>query len=85
MVNKKKTIPEINTTPKAVCQSTPCPITRVYVKKAFNPIPGAIAKGTLAHSPANNVPMAAATTVTVISAALSIPASPKIEGLTKMI
>ena len=47
-------------------------------------MPGAMAKGTLAQSPASRVPKAAARMVAVISAPLSMPVAPRMLGLTKM-
>jgi hypothetical protein len=84
-VSSKKKMPDKKTTPSAVGQSTPSPITNVYVKKAFRPIPGAMAKGTFALIPTSNVPIQAARQVMVISAILSIPASASIFGWTATI
>ncbi len=60
----------------------PAPSTNEYVKKAFNPIPGANANGAFAISDIINVPIADANIVTVISAALSIPVVDSIAGFT---
>ena len=81
----KKNVPDKNTTPRASCQDTPFPITRVNVKNAFNPIPGAIAIGTFPINAAKNVPIAVARQVTVINAPLSIPDIERIAGLTNII
>ena len=81
----KKNMPDKNTTPRASCQDTPFPITRVKVKNAFSPIPGAIAIGTFPINAAKNVPIAVARQVTVISAPLSIPDMERIAGLTNII
>src|SRR3712207_1998539 len=81
----KKKHPDKNTIPKAVSQVTPLSMTKVKVKKAFNPIPGANPNGAFAQTPEINVPNAVAKQVTVIRAPLSIPVKLKIEGLTKII
>ncbi len=44
-VKSRKITPEMKTAPSAVCHGTPMPCTTVYVKYAFNPIPGARAIG----------------------------------------
>ena len=84
-VRIRNNIPEINTTPKAVRQSTPNPITTEYVKKLFNPRPGARAKGTFAHNPTIKVPIKDARQVIVIKALLSIPVSASMLGCRKII
>ena len=80
----KKKHPDKNTIPKAVSQVTPLSMTKVKVKKAFNPIPGANPNGAFAQTPEINVPNAVAKQVTVIRAPLSIPVKLKIEGFTNI-
>jgi hypothetical protein len=60
------------------------PITTEYVKKLFNPNPGAKAKGTLAQIPTISVPINEARHVIVINAPLSIPVSASILGCRNM-
>ena len=80
-----KNTPERNTTPRAVCQVTPSPRTRLYAKNALSPMPGAMAIGALANSPTAMVARALTTQVAAITASLSMPVpSARIEGLTKM-
>lgn len=80
---RAKTHPDRKTTPRPVCHGIPAPITKEYVKNAFNPIPGARANGAFPKIANISVPMAVASMVTVIRAALSIPASDNIAGFTK--
>ena len=75
-------IPSIKTAVKAVCQLCPIPITTVYAKNAFNPIPGANAKGRFAKSAITKVAIKEDITVAVNTAPLSIPVAPSISGLT---
>ncbi|WP_244555804.1 hypothetical protein, partial [Escherichia coli] len=70
----KKTHPDRKTTPRPGCHGIPAPITKEYVKNAFNPIPGARANGAFPKIANISVPMAVASMVTVIRAALTIPA-----------
>ena len=54
----------------------------VYAKNALIPIPDKPAKGILLYSANNNVMIMALTAVAVNTAPTSIPAAPKIAGLT---
>ncbi|MPN32744.1 hypothetical protein SDC9_180224 [bioreactor metagenome] len=76
--------PQMKTMASACCQVKPIRKTMVKVKKAFSPMPGAWAKGTLATRPIIRVPMTAARIVAMNTAFLSIPARERMLGLTNM-
>ncbi len=90
-VRIRKNNPEINTAPRAVCQSIFPEMSRV-AKKAFSPIPGAIAMGALATTPTIIVAMPLTRHVTAMRACLSIRSTPvnsmpsrlRMDGFTKM-
>ena len=79
-VNTINNIPSIKTAVKANCQLFPIAIHTVKAKKAFNPIPGAKAKGNFAHKAITNVATTEDRAVAVNTAPLSIPACPRISG-----
>jgi len=66
-------IPEINTTPSAVCQGTFIPKTSPKVKYALSPIPTLIAIGVFAQSPLSTVEKIVINAVAVMSASMGIP------------
>src|SRR5690625_3980597 len=82
-VSSKNKTPDKNTTPRAVCQVIPSPMTSEYAKKAFRPMPGASARGTFAQNAKRKVPKAAEIAVAVITAPKSRPVSDRIIELTK--
>ena len=75
----------MNTAAKAASQEKPIPWTNVKAKKAFNPIPGANAKGNFAIMAITNVAIEAAKAVAVKTAPLSIEAADSISGFTAKI
>ena len=77
--------PQINTIDSACCQLKPKVKHTVYTKKAFRPIPGAWAYGTLATKPITKVPMILEIMVAKNTAPHSIPDWDKIAGLTAII
>lgn len=77
----KNIIPDANTPDNAVCHGISIPMQTLYVKKAFNPTPGANAIGNLANIPIINVPTAAATAVATKTLSFGIPASAKTLGI----
>ena len=58
-VRIRKATPERKTAPSAVSHGTPMPLTTVYVKYAFSPMPGASAIGYRANAPIRIVANAA--------------------------
>ena len=60
------------------------PFTTPYVKYAFSPMPGAIATGYRAIAPIRMLAKPADRHVAVITAPTGMPASARIDGLTKM-
>jgi len=82
IVIRIKISPETKTPRRAVSQGMPIPNTTEYVKKAFNPIPGAKAIGYLATTPIMIVPIAAASAVATKTAPVSIPVGSSTLGFT---
>ncbi len=78
-------MPDQNTAPNAVCQGTPIPITAVYVKKAFNPMPGATTIGFFAYSPIKSELKTHTITVAVNTPLKGIPVWLRMAGFTTMI
>ena len=68
-----KIIPEIKTTPRAVCHGICIPSTRPKVKYAFSPIPTLIATGVFAHMPFSTVATTVMSAVAVMSASIGMP------------
>ena len=84
-VNRINTSPSIKTAAKALSQEYPMPCTNVKAKKAFNPIPGARAKGNFAKIAITSVAKDAAKAVAVNTAPRSIDAAERISGFTARI
>ena len=78
-------IPQIKTIDKASCHEKFKLKITVYVKNAFNPIPGASAYGTFAIKPIARVEIAEAKIVAKNTACAGIPPSARIDGLTNRI
>jgi len=74
----------ISTIVKAVRYDTPSCSTTTWAKMMLEPMPGASAIGSLAHSAISSVPIAEAMIVVAISAWRSMPAADRISGLTAM-
>ena len=79
------TIPSKNTAVKANCHEYPIPNTTPNTKNAFNPIPGAKAKGRLAMKAMQRVAINDEMTVAPNTAEKSIPAADRIPGFTAKI
>ena len=77
--------PHIKTIAKACSQVKPNLNTTVNVNNAFNPIPGACAKGTLANNPITKVPIAGSKNCSYKNCSLSIPVRANIDGFTNNI
>jgi len=63
-----KTVPEMNTAPRATCQEYPMIPQTMMAKKTLCPIPGANAMGYLANNPIRSVAIALDTQVANITA-----------------
>ena len=81
----RKISPLMNTAPSACCQVKPMAPTTVKAKNAFNPMPGAMPMGQLAHKAMIADPTAAARQVATKTALRSMPVVDRMSGLTKMI
>ena len=68
-----KIIPEMKTTPRAVCHGICIPSTRPKVKYAFKPIPTLMATGVFAHRPFSTVAITVISAVAVMSASIGMP------------
>ena len=66
-------MPEMKTTPRAVCHGICIPSTSPKVKYAFSPIPTLIATGVFAHRPFSTVAITVMSAVAVMSASIGIP------------
>jgi hypothetical protein len=77
-----KITPSMNTASRAICQEYPKPSTTVYARNALRPIPAERAKGKFAHKAIQAVPTKDARQVARSTAVVSIPASPRMLGLT---
>ena len=77
-------IPLSSTMARASCQVYPMLKQTVKVKKAFNPMPGAWAKGALASSAVRRQPMAALMQVASMTPLEFMPVCESRLGLTKM-
>lgn len=73
---------ETKTADKPVSQVLPIPITKVYVNKAFNPMPGANAIGYFAINPITIQAIPLLTAVAKNTPFIGIPVVASIDGLT---
>jgi hypothetical protein len=80
--SSRNTQPEMNTAPSACCQVNPIEPTTVKAKKAFRPMPGAIAMGQLASRAMMAEPSAPARQVATNTEPWSMPVVERICGLT---
>lgn len=74
--------PSISTAVNANSQVLPIPRQTVKAKKAFSPMPGASANGSLAHTAIIRVAIKEAVAVAVNTAPLSMPVTPSMLGFT---
>ncbi len=81
-VNTAKITPSRNTAVRANCQECPIPMTTVYAKNAFRPMPGASANGRFAHRAITRMAIAEESAVAVNTEPASMPASARISGFT---
>ena len=81
-VMRMKSMPSTKRTANACCHVNPIAWQSVKAKKAFNPMLGACANGSLDMKASNTVATPAATAVPVKRAALSIPVVERMAGLT---
>ena len=77
-----KITPSTRTAANATSHAIPIPITTVNTKYAFNPMPGANAKGLFAHNPITVQPTNAAIAVANSASSKGIPATDSIAGFT---